>query len=420
MTTFDTILDPFFETANPVDQLELLPVMEVMLARLAREYNSTIADEPLMLTVRRTKSPDRLMVATCLWALSIRGRDRRIGGSGGESVSGGGDRGSSSVAENRNRDGNERREGNSAIECFLLPSAEQSALMEAELPSRCKLRILIDGGVLSVDGTPLTASELSTLIRSLLKDVIVRSQGEFDSMSEPVRLAYGGQSLTGSVRSLVAEKHVLVQKIVNQQEAILAQVARELHDAVLGNMMVLERSLTGGRKISDQEMVTLVREASTQLRAICHDLYPRDLKDCGLAPMLQEICTRLSERVGCPCTFTCQGELPSIPDEVLLHVYRIAQECCNNIEKHASASSVTVSLRAEQGTLTLVIADAGKGYDSSIPPIAARSGGSGTSIIRERAELINALLPCHLWVSSVPSEGTTITLRVLSGPALPL
>lgn len=352
------------------NSLQLLDQLKVTFAELAQEYNRSIAEEALMVNAERMNSPERLLVTTMLWTLSI-------------------------------------RVCNNAVECFLFPTAEVSALMEAELPSRCKLRLVHEAGVLTVDGTPLNNHELGTLLRSLLKDLIVRSKGEFEQMPDSARLVLGGQSLTGSVKSLVAEKHILVQKIVNQQEQILAQVTRELHDAVLGNMMVLERSLSGGKQLSNEEMISIVKEASTQLREICHELFPRDLKDCGLAPMLDELCKKLEERVGCKCSFKCSGKIPELPDEVVLHIYRIAQECCNNIAKHASATNVNVSLEYSNNRLSLAVDDDGKGYESD----SARAG-TGSSSIRERTELINLHLAAALFVTSKPGQGTKVSLQL--------
>lgn len=350
---------------------ELLEQLHPYFGELAEQFNRTISQEALMINVSKMRAPDRLSVATMLWALSL----RAVGGT---------------------------------LECFLIPTAELSALMEAEVPSRCKLRLVCDS-VLLVDGTPVQSNELITLLRSLLKDLIARSQGEFDELPESMRIAYGAQSLTGSVRSLVAEKHVLVQKIVNQQEAILSAVARELHDTVLGNLLVLERSLAGGRRLSDNELTELVKEASTYLREVCQDLYPRDLKDCGIAPMLQELCSRLRERTGCRAQFVSSGDLPKLPDEVLLHLYRIAQECCNNIAKHASADFVQMHLVMENSFLTLTVSDNGKGFDASAN---TNRSGMGVGIIRERTELIDCSIPAQLWVDARVDEGTTVRLQL--------
>lgn len=355
---------------------DLVDLAERLFVASSDDFNRTISDEPLMISVKRSINPSRLIVASALWALSVRSDAH-------------------------------------CVECFVLPCAEQHSLIDAEAPSRCKLRLVIKDGGIYVDETPVDYAELKTLFGSLLNDVIVKSQREFDSLPDSVRLVFGGQSLTGSVRSLVAEKHVLVRKIVNQQENIQSQIARDLHDAVLGNMLVLERSFTGGRRLHDLEIVKILRETTSQLRDICHDLYPRDLRDCGLKAMLQELCERVTDRGTANCSLSFNAELPDLPDEVMLHTYRIAQECLNNIAQHSHAKVVQVQVYVDENTFELSISDDGCGFDPSIQaPMRAGRGGGGTSIIRERAELIDAMLPCHLYVDSRKERGTKVSLRI--------
>lgn len=363
----------------------MISSLEVLFESLSKEYNSSIAQEPLMVAVRRPASIDeavqRLVVATSYWAMSVRG-------------------------------------SNDVVEFFTLPATELTSLRNAELPSRCKLRLtIVDNGdaeaTCTMDGLPLTAEELTTLLRSVFKDLNNRSKADFDQLPESVRLLSGAQSLTRSVRSLLGEKHALVQKIVDQQEAIQGQIARELHDAVLGNVMLLKRSLSGAKRMPESEMIEVLTEIATRLRELCQDLSPRDLKDCGLQPMLEELCSNMIKRTDLKCEFYCPVEIPSLPDEVALHIYRIAQECFNNIAKHACASSVNLSISVVKGRFTMVIKDDGKGFDAEIPTERPGKGGFGTSIIRERADLIECIYPTRIWIDSNQNKGTQITLEIM-------
>lgn len=363
----------------------MISSLEVLFESLSKEYNSSIAQEPLMVAVRRPKSEDeevrRLIVATSYWAVSVRG-------------------------------------SNDVVEFFTLPATELSSLRNAELPSRCKLRLTIvehgdSEASCMMDGLPLTAEELTTLLRSVFKDLNNKSRADFDQLPESVRLLSGAQSLTGSVRSLLGEKHALVQKIVDQQEAIQGQIARELHDAVLGNVMLLKRSLSGAKRMPDSEMIEVLTEISSRLRELCQDLSPRDLKDCGLQPMLEELCSNMAKRNDLVCDFECPVSIPSLPDEVALHIYRIAQESFNNISKHANARTVNLSVCVQKGRFTMTIKDDGQGFDTDVTPERTNKGGIGTSIIRERADLIECIYPTRISVDSNPGKGTQIALEIM-------
>jgi len=77
-----------------------------------------------------------------------------------------------------------------------------------------------------------------------------------------------------------------------------------------------------------------------------------------------------------------------------------------NIQRHAGAKRVTMSLRApDQGRgLTLTIADDGIGFDAQ----AARPGHYGLAGLREQAQLIGATLT----IDSAPQRGTTVSVAL--------
>ncbi len=364
----------------------LLQSLQEFFTLLGKRYNSTVHEELLKMTVQRLtvadgveNAPKRLVVATSQWALSMRGRT-------------------------------------GLVEAFILPATELMNLPNSELPSRAKLTLRVhDGGsgAWMVNDVIVTGDEMNALMRGLFKDVVGRTRHDVDDIPEPMRLIAGGQSFAGTVRSLVAEKHALVQKIVDQQEAIQNNLARDLHDVVLGNVMLLRRSVSGGKQLSTEESITVLDEIAKRLRDVCQELSPRDLNDCGLRPMIEELCNSLSTRVGCQTHFNCPPVLPDIPEEVALHIYRIAQECFNNIAKHASASEVTLTIELNQNVFTMTIADNGVGYDTEKPAARTRAGGSGASIIRERAELIGCIYPARVWFDSQQGKGAKLTLEIM-------
>ena len=100
-----------------------------------------------------------------------------------------------------------------------------------------------------------------------------------------------------------------------------------------------------------------------------------------------------------------------------LHVYRIVQECLNNIEKYAEATRVVVSIDIADNTFTLTIQDNGKGFNpSDMSGRRAKEGGLGMGSIRERAELIRCFYPARLFVESEQDEGSKVKLEIkLSG-----
>lgn len=408
---------------------ELLTLIGDTFNQMALEFNKRVERRPLKVDVKQIdmnssfdltvpKRPQdagvqytRVIVSNAFWAISVRGRD-------------------------------------GVVEVFNLPALDLRNLLESESATRLKLRLelvpkQVDAWMM--DGLPVGPSELSTLLGSLFKDMVVRSKGDSDMAPEALRVQTpGGASLTGSVRTLFAEKHSLMQKIVDQQERIQNQIARDIHDAVIGNIMSLKRSLSENRSMSDAEMIEILNSVIERLREICQDLAPRDLKDWGLPAMLEEMCHGLAKRTGCYCAFNCRDEMPEFPHEVNLHIYRIVQECFNNIEKYADATKVDLNMIVEGGILCLTITDDGKGFfidqassgkmrlpqgperaqstfgklrtlsaTGDLPkPDRVKEGGSGASIIKERVELISCFFPSQIQIESEPGKGTKTTLEI--------
>jgi signal transduction histidine kinase len=93
----------------------------------------------------------------------------------------------------------------------------------------------------------------------------------------------------------------------------------------------------------------------------------------------------------------------SLPSEVRIAFYRIAQEALNNVIKHARANEVQVCLRCTSKETVLRIEDDGRGFDQN----AIQSDNLGLNIMRERAAEIGA----KLMIDSSPEKGTRVVAR---------
>ena len=92
-----------------------------------------------------------------------------------------------------------------------------------------------------------------------------------------------------------------------------------------------------------------------------------------------------------------------------LHLFRIAQEAINNIEKHAHARSVDLQLKYQSHSAVLKIQDDGQGFDVKNPKSgASKLYGLGLTNMRERALSLGG--ECE--ITSRPTQGTTIMVRV--------
>jgi signal transduction histidine kinase len=94
-----------------------------------------------------------------------------------------------------------------------------------------------------------------------------------------------------------------------------------------------------------------------------------------------------------------------LPEHIEVALYRIAQECAQNVVKHSRALVATVTSTVSGGVARLEVADNGIGFD--VVP-GGRSAGYGMLSMAERAELVGGSLS----VRSRLGGGTTVAVTV--------
>ncbi len=145
------------------------------------------------------------------------------------------------------------------------------------------------------------------------------------------------------------------------------------------------------------ELRQLSRGALAEMRTLLLELRPAVLIAADLADLLKQLAEAVTGRSGLPVIVDAQGPC-SLPDDVHVALYRIAQEGLNNAVKHAHASRVSLTLYCtptantngdvKSVQITLTIEDNGRGFDPDDIP----SDHLGLGIIRERAQAIQANL----------------------------
>lgn len=297
---------------------------------------------------------------------------------------------------------------------FVMPAVQLPLLGEAETASRLKLRLRAekDGGEdfrVLMDDVVVTFREAETLMAALFRDILQRSQNDFDFIPESIRVQYGDQSLTAAVRELIKEKGVLTDRIAVQQESLQSFIASEIHDTVISDLLFLQRRIKNDTPLEKEEAVSLIESVVIKLRELCAELVPGNLGDWGLQVLLEDMFNKVCSRSGLQGVFLCHCEIPELAQDIELQVFRIIQECLNNLEKHANATQANLTIECEGTELTITVADNGVGYERTADD--ARKG-SGLSIMTERVNLIRLQIPASLQFESRPGSGTRAILKI--------
>ena len=199
----------------------------------------------------------------------------------------------------------------------------------------------------------------------------------------------------------------LAEHMLHVEEMERRRISRELHDeagqsllCIRLQMELLELSLPPDRV----EWITKLREARDltertilEMRRLIAALSPAVLEQLGLGAALRQLINRFRRLH--PIRVKLQlGKLARLPQSTEVIVYRLVQECFNNIAKHSGAGSVNLSVSSADGLVRLNVEDDGVGF--KVEEAFARRDSFGLSGMRERV----ALLGGSFDVQSYPTQ----------------
>ena len=212
-----------------------------------------------------------------------------------------------------------------------------------------------------------------------------------------------------------AQLRALAARLLISQEEERGRIARELHDNLnqkLAFLVVeaekLEQRLAAPSDLVRDGLRALARRAvdlSEDTHRMAHQLHPPVLDDLGLEPALRSYCADFSRLEGIPVRFSSQSLPESLPPEVALCVYRVAQEGLRNVSKHSRASHAAVKVVHKADAVWLSIIDSGIGFT---PDVVRGRGGLGIASMEERVRLLNG----SFLIESAPRKGTRIDVRI--------
>jgi signal transduction histidine kinase len=219
-----------------------------------------------------------------------------------------------------------------------------------------------------------------------------------------------------------ANRELEEQRELQAQAAVAVErgrIARELHDVVAHNVsMIVVQAGAAARVLHGEqpdvrnalEVIAAsgretVDEMRTLLGVLRSDDGPAALKpQPGLAD-LEQLVSGVRE-AGLPVTLRIEGAPRPLPPTLDLSAFRIVQEALTNTLRHAGPARAEVTVRYEDGLVTLEIADTGHGPDGG--PITGRGTGHGLVGMRERATMLGG----ELEAARADSGGFTVRARL--------
>jgi PAS domain S-box-containing protein len=204
----------------------------------------------------------------------------------------------------------------------------------------------------------------------------------------------------------------LARQVISAQEEERRRVSRELHDEAGQEMIALKLNLDEIRMDLPDELSPIRERLSKaindtnqtleHIRELAHSLHPPVVDVGGINLGLDDFCREFSNRFHLSVDYRGM-DLPNVPDEISISLYRVLQEMVTNVVRHAHAKRIWVALRYKNETIILSVKDNGQGFEQE-----STKRGIGLTGIEERLRLLGG----RFEVKSRPGNGTRVTAYV--------
>jgi PAS domain S-box-containing protein len=202
-------------------------------------------------------------------------------------------------------------------------------------------------------------------------------------------------------------------RLISAQEAERGRIARELHDDVNQRMALLSIELEQlGRGINEpakqnifEKLQRQVKDLSSDIHRLSYRLHPSKLDHLGLGAAVNSLCEEFSESAKRKVVCHRSGFPSTLPKDVELCIFRIAQEAVRNSVRHSQAETIRVVLIRTRNAVRLSVSDNGCGFN---PKSEVMQSGLGFISMRERLHVVGG----EMRVYSQPRRGTRVEVSV--------
>jgi len=225
--------------------------------------------------------------------------------------------------------------------------------------------------------------------------------------------------LLGKVRQSQVQREALLERAVEASTDERRRIAGTLHDGVVqelaGASFVVSSAAARASAIGQEDLAAHLRDAAatvrrgiTGMRTLLVDIYPPSLETSGLVVALEDLTSSLEARDIDVVLHLDPDSVEGLDPENERLIYRVAHESLLNAMRHALASRVSVSLRAEDDATVLEVADNGIGFDAGEAFDKPHEGHFGLRVLVDVAREGGA----DLLLATAPGHGTRWLLRV--------
>lgn len=217
-------------------------------------------------------------------------------------------------------------------------------------------------------------------------------------------------------RRETVRQQTFARQLIESQEHERHRFASELHDSLSQDLILIHNwAQQGIAQIPEpspgHQQLTDISARSAQalaeVKEIIYNLRPHLLEEVKLSGAINILFRKASSSSGIGFTAQVAPHADRLSPEIQINLYRITQECVNNIIKHSRATEAKLTISNLDGHLLLTVQDNGCGFDASTMAN-GKPGNLGLTSIAERARMLGG----EYQIQSAPGHGTTITIKL--------
>jgi two-component system, NarL family, sensor kinase len=202
--------------------------------------------------------------------------------------------------------------------------------------------------------------------------------------------------------------------VMEAEENERQRIAKDLHDGVGQMMSAAKMNLSAfsneitfnneEQKHSFEQIISLVDESCKEVRTVSHQMMPNMLLRSGLGKAVADFIDKIDRRI-IKVHLHIEGLQERLPELIEIVLYRVVQECVNNVIKHSGASDLDIAIIKDRDGVSATIEDNGTGFN---PQQLSAEAGMGLNNMKARVEYVKGTIE----FDTAPGKGTVVAIHI--------
>jgi two-component system, NarL family, sensor kinase len=213
---------------------------------------------------------------------------------------------------------------------------------------------------------------------------------------------------------IIKHQDIATKAVIEAEEKERKRIAGDLHDGVGQIMSAVKMNLSNFEnktyfkseddRLRFEKIIALVDESCKEVRSVSHNMMPNALLKSGLSSAVKEFVDKIDHSV-LKVNLYSEGLNQRLDSNIETVLYRVIQECVNNVIKHSGANQLDISLIKDNDGISATIEDNGKGFD---PLLIGKADGIGLKNIITRIQYLKGTVD----FDTKPGKGTLVAIHV--------